>query len=271
MAFDSNAVREFERSGWNRAAGTYETAFATATRQFINPLLDAAGVRSGDQVLDLCCGPGLVAASAAARGARPSGLDFSIAMLGQARSRFPAIAFEYGDAEALPYEKARFDAVVANFGIHHVPRPAVALNEAHRVLRDGGRFAFSIWAAHDENIAWKLVFEAVGRHGDPHASTAPPPGGGFASAADCLRALDAAGFSDAGTKLVRGIWRHRDGAALLAALRGGTARMAAMLDAQTDAAMPAIVAGLEASAAEWRDGEQIAVPIACVIAAGIKR
>ena len=47
MDFDPEAVREFEREGWNRAARAYETSFATATRQFIQALLDAAGVGRG--------------------------------------------------------------------------------------------------------------------------------------------------------------------------------------------------------------------------------
>jgi SAM-dependent methyltransferase len=270
MPFDPDAVREFERAGWNRAAGAYETAFATATRQFIEPLLDAAGIGVGAKILDLCCGPGFVGATAQTRGAVVTGLDFSPAMLVEARARFPAIVFHHGDAEAPPFDDACFDAVVSNFGIHHVPRPAVALSGAHRILRHGGKFAFTIWAGHDENIAWKLVFDAIARFGDPRASAAPPPGGGFATAVDCLRALDGAGFSRTDAQLVRGTWRHENAASLLTALRAGTARMAAMIEAQTDEAMPAIVSGLEAATAPWRDGAGIAVPIACVIASGIR-
>ena len=270
MPFDPEAVREFERAGWNRAAAAYEASFATATRLFIEPLLDAASVSAGAGVLDLCCGPGFVAAAATALGARATGVDFSPAMLAEARARFPAIAFDHGDAEALPYEDACFDAVVSNFGIHHVPRPALALAGVHRVLRPGGKFAFSVWAGQDENIAWRLVFDAIGRHGDPRASAAPPPGGGFATPADCLLALDSAGFAQTTARLVRGLWRHENAGSLLAALRAGTARMAAMIDAQSDAAMPAIVSGLAASAEPYRDGAGLAVPIACIIAAGIR-
>jgi SAM-dependent methyltransferase len=196
-------------------------------------------------------------------------------MLEQARARFPGISFDFGDAEALPYADASFDAVVSNFGIHHVPRPALALAGVHRILRPGRKFAFSIWAGHDENIAWRLVFDAIGRHGDPRASAAPPPGGGFASATDCLAALQVAGFAGTDAVLVRGSWRHKDAAALLNALRAGTARMAAMIDAQTDTAMPAIIAALETATAAFRstgpDGDQLSVPIACYIASGIRR
>jgi SAM-dependent methyltransferase len=281
MPFDPEAVREFERAGWDRAAAAYENSFATATRQFIEPLLDAASIGAGARVLDLCCGPGFVAAAARERGAVVSGLDFSTAMLTEARARFPAIAFEHGDAEAPPHAGASFDAVVSNFGIHHVPRPALALAGVYRILRPGGKFAFSIWAEHDENIAWKLVFDAIGGHGDPRASTAPPPGGSFA-AADYARAMTGAGFDGIAARVVRGTWRHDDGAGLLAALRAGTARMAAMIDAQPKSAMPAILAALEAAAAPWRvpngpraersgsAGQHLAVPIACVVIAGTR-
>jgi SAM-dependent methyltransferase len=281
MPFDPEAVREFERAGWDRAAAAYENSFATATRQFIEPLLDAASIGAGTRVLDLCCGPGFVAAAALERGAIVNGLDFSTAMLGEARARFPAIALGHGDAEAPPYADASFDAVVSNFGIHHVPRPALALAGVHRILRPGGKFAFSIWAEHDENIAWKLVFDAIGGHGDLRASTAPPPGGGF-SAADYVRALTGVGFAATAAHAVRGTWCHNDAAGLLAALRAGTARMAAMIDAQPKAAMPAILSALEAAAAPWRVAgpngsrperlgrDHLAVPIACVVIAGTR-
>src|ERR1700693_1356051 len=98
---DASAIRAFEHAGWERAANRYEASFATATRQFIPALLDAAAVAPGQSVLDVACGPGFVAAGAAERGANPRGLDFSAAMLAVARGLYPAIAFDQGDAEAL--------------------------------------------------------------------------------------------------------------------------------------------------------------------------
>ena len=63
------------------------------------------------------------------------------------KSLHPEIEFHAGDAEALPFADARFDAAIANFGIHHVERPERAIAEARRVLRRGGTFAFTVWAA----------------------------------------------------------------------------------------------------------------------------
>jgi SAM-dependent methyltransferase len=270
MPFDPQAVREFEHSRWQRAAAVYESTFASATRPFIAPLLDAAHVNQGTRLLDIACGPGLLAATAKQRGATVRGLDFSPAMLAIAKARDGSIDFDQGDAEALPYTDHAFDSVVSNFGIHHVPRPQLALREAHRVLRPGGQVAFSFWAEPGENIAWKLLFDAVARHGDPAASDAPPPGGGLRGAEQCAEALGAAGFADCTTRLVRATWRQPDAASLVAALRAGTARMAAMIEAQQAEAMPAIIGDIAANAERYRQADGLALPIAAVIAAGAK-
>jgi SAM-dependent methyltransferase len=269
MAGDE-AIRAFEHAGWERAAGGYEGSFATATRPFIPALLDAAGVGIGHSVLDVACGPGFVAAGAVERGAVARGLDFSAGMLGVARTRHPGIGFDQGDAEAPPYPDGHFDAVVSNFGIHHVPRPIEALRQAHRVLRSGGWLAFTVWATPAENMAWKLVFDAIRRCGDMTASRAPAPGGGFGTSADCTTALELAGFSLVGSRKLAGLWRQADGRALLDALRSGTARMAALIEAQTPDAIPAIVADIDREAGVFRDTDGLAIPLAAFVAYGRK-
>jgi SAM-dependent methyltransferase len=270
VAFDPEAVRAFEHARWQEAAAVYETTFANATKPFIAPLLDAAAVAPGMRVLDICCGPGFVVSAAVARGAVVHGLDFSSAMLAVAMSREPAATFDAGDAESLPYADAIFDAVVANFGIHHVPRPQFALREAHRVLRPGGRVAFSFWAEPSENLAWKLVFDAVARHGDRAAARTPVPGGGFGTPAQCAEALREAGFGGCATERVNATWSHPDAESLVTALRTGTARMAAMLEAQHSDALGAITADIAENVERYRDGGQLGVPIAAVIASGTK-
>lgn len=269
--FDPETVRAFEHARWERAAPVFTTAFATATGQFVEALLDAAAVRAGTRVLDVACGPGVAASEAAARGAIAIGVDFSPAMLAVAQAAHPAVTFLQGDAEALPCADAAFGAVVANFGVHHVPRPPLALAEAFRALRVGGRIAVSFWADPAQNVAWRLLLDAVRRHGDAIASDAPPPGGGFGSVQQILDALRDAGFASLQAQLERHVWRHRGAASLVASLRAGTARMAALIDAQSPAALRAIVADIDANAAAWRDADGLALPIAAVIASGVKR
>ena len=269
--FDPEAVRAFEHARWQRAASVYGATFAGATAPFIEALLDAAQVARGTRLLDIACGTGLVASSGRVRGAAAWGLDFSPAMLTVARARDAAARFDEGDAEALPYADAAFNAAVANFGIHHVPRPLFALREAHRVLCEGGRVAFSFWAEPGENVAWKLVFDAVARHGNRAAGWAPAPGGGFGTQVQCADALREAGFVECTTRLMRATWQHRDAQALVAALQAGTARMAAMLEAQQPDARDAIVCDIAANANGYRNAHGIAVPITAVIASGVRR
>ena len=271
MAFDPEAVREFERSSWNRIAAGYDTSFARATAPFIPAVLDAVGIAPGQRVLDVCCGPGRTASSAALRGARVNGLDFSHAMMEVARRECATVTFDHGDAEALPYADATFDAVVSSFGIHHVPRPILALREAHRVLRPGGRVAFTVWASHAENIAQGLVHAAIERHGDPTLSRAPPTGpGGVRTIEECVTALREAGFGQVRANTVFQTWRLANGRALVDALRSGTARSGARIAAQPADVMPAIIADVEQHAAPYRDAEGIAVPMAAILAFGVR-
>src|SRR5262245_16170655 len=111
MSFSPEVVREFEHAGWQRAAARYDDTFAHATAQFVAPLLDAVEVAPGQHVLDVACGPGHVAAAAAARGAKAQGLDFSAAMVGIARTTYPHVVVTEGDAAALPFPDETFQAV----------------------------------------------------------------------------------------------------------------------------------------------------------------
>ena len=267
---DIEAIRIFEHTGWEKAAQTYAASFATATRQFIPALLEAGDAGPGRSVLDIACGPGFVAAGAQRLGATGRGLDFSAAMLGVARGLHPGIVFDQGDAEALPYDDGSFDSVVSNFGIHHVPRPIEALRQAYRVLRPSGSLAFTIWAAPAENIAWRLVFDAIRRCGDMAASRAPAPGGGFATLADCSMALRDAGFVAIETRALRGVWHQADATALLGALRAGTARMAALIESQPQAAMPDIIADIDREAVPYRHDGGLRIPLAAFVARGVK-
>ena len=138
MSFQPEEVRAFEHAGWQRAASSYGNSFAHATAPFVTPLLDAAEISAGQHVLDVACGPGHLAAAASVRGALAQGLDFSAEMVGIARNFHPEVAVTEGDAEDLPYPDGVFDAVVSSFGIHHVPRPELALAQCWRVLKPGG-------------------------------------------------------------------------------------------------------------------------------------
>lgn len=269
MSFEPEAIRAFEHAGWQRAAASYGDSFAHATAPFVGPLLEAAEFSPGQQVLDVACGPGQLAAAAAARGATAQGLDFSAAMVGVARNMHPEIVVTEGDAEDMPYPDSMFHAAVSGFGMHHVPRPQVALAECRRVLKPGARIAFTVWATPDENIAWSLVFDAVARHGNRSATDAPPPGA-LNRPEQCLRALEATDFIDCSAEVIRAEWLLPSADGLVAALSAGTVRMAALIAAQEPSALAAIINDIAGQAERFRRSDHLAIPIAAVLARGRK-
>lgn len=270
MDFDPEIVRAFEHRGWERAAADYGDTFARASGAFVDELLDAAGIAAGMRVLDLACGTGIATAAAARRGARAVGRDFSAAMLRQARTAHPALELDHGDAEDLPYPDASFDAVVSNFGMHHLPFPERAAAEARRVLRPGGVFAFTAWAEPARNIAWRLLFDAVAAHGNRDAAKTPPSGGGLARPEAALAVLQGAGFAACEAPFAAGVWPIAAPGDLVAALRRGTVRTAALIEAQNPAALPAIEAAVARAIAAYRRGDGYAVPIVAVLARGVR-
>ena len=271
MDFDPQAIRAFEHQAWQGVAVRYGGTFAAATTIFVDALLDAAGAGAQTRVLDVCCGPGYVAGAAAARGAAATGLDFSTAMLEIARAAHPRLDFAQGDAEALPFPDRSFGAAVSNFGIHHVPRPDAALAEMHRVLVPGGRAAFTTWPRPDSNPPWQLLFDAIRRHGNLAAARAPPPSGSINGEEACRAALATAGFGDVATRVVRREWPVGSAQELVAALVNGTARTAALINAQDPAALPAIEAHMAERAERYRQGDALRIPIASILAWGTKR
>src|SRR5262249_31012955 len=105
-------------------------------------LVKHANVASGQRVLDVACGTGVVAVTAARAGARVTGLDLTPQLLERARenARIAAVEIDWheGDVEQLPFEAGMFDVVVSQFGHIFAPRPEVAVGEMLRVLKPGG-------------------------------------------------------------------------------------------------------------------------------------
>ncbi len=266
----SDAVRRFELAAWERAPALYAAGFGRATAAFVPALLAAGGVGAGMRVLDLCCGLGVAAAAALARGAVVDGVDFSPAMLAEARRAVPGVVFRQGDAAALPLADGCRDAVLANFGIHHVPEPVQVLREVRCVLVPGRRVAFTVWAGPARNRAWRLLFDAIGRHGTADTGGAPPPQGGLSEPAQCVALLTQAGFAEVAAEVVEARWEVADCAELVAAFRSGTARMAAVIGAQSAAQMRLVVQDMREQAAAFRNGAGLSVPIAAVVARGVR-
>ena len=268
-----NAFTEFEHEGWERVAGKYDATWASSTRQFIGPLLDAAEVSAGMSVLDVGCGPGYVSAAAAKRGAKPTGLDFSSHMVGIAQRMFPAIEFREGDAQKLPFDEGSFDRVVANFALLHLAEPERACAEACRVLKPGGKFGFTTWARVEENPFVKLVDDAIQAHANLDVSLPPGPPYYLFEGSEAFRsALERAGFDGAtmSFQVHRIEWKVPTGDFVFEAELNAGVRTAGFLAKQTPEALDAIRAAINDSIRVYARDDGFAIPKAAYVVAARK-
>jgi len=159
--------KEMQRQGWAHFAPLEALTTPTAAR-----LVKFAGVRSGQRVLDVGCGTGVVAITAARLGAKVCGVDLTPELLERAQenSRIAAVEVDWreGDAEQLPYSDGTFDVVLSQFGHMFAPRPDVTMREMLRVLKPSGVIAFSTWPP---ELMIGRSFTLVGSYMPP-----PPPG-----------------------------------------------------------------------------------------------
>jgi len=163
-ALDADQVHRYEHETWSRCAAEYLDGFAGLTRGTLPLLIEAARVGAGKRVLEIGSGPGHVAEALTQAGATVTGIDFSASMVDVARRSYPHIEFQEADAEELPFEADTFDAVVANFVVHHLARPEVVFQEVRRVLKPGGRFAFAVFADPAAQSSIGAFFAAVEEH-----------------------------------------------------------------------------------------------------------
>ena len=269
-SFDAAAFRRFEFLGWDALHAGYHRQWAHLTTQIAPALLEGAGVVAGTWLLDVASGPGYIAAAAAECGARPIGLDFAPNMVRLATASYPTLSFQQGDAEALPFPDGAFDAVTINFGVLHFPDADRALAEALRVLRPGGRLAFTNWAG-PEGSAIGIAMAAIAEKGKLDVKLpAGTPVFRFADHAECARTLGGIGFSDVRSGNHQLTWRLPRPFALMEVFREATARMSGLIGAQDPADLPSISAAMTAGCQRYVNGDSAFLPMPCVLTAARK-
>lgn len=154
-------------------AETYEASFVPSLfAGLADHLVSAAAITSGQRVLDVACGTGIVARTAADRvgeHGRVTGMDLNDAMLTVARRLRPDLDWRQGDVAALPFPDASYDAVLCQSGLMFVPDVAGAIREMARVTADGGTVGVQVWSALDRQPGFQRLAEAVARHAGPDA------------------------------------------------------------------------------------------------------
>jgi SAM-dependent methyltransferase len=169
---DLEAVKRKQQATW--ASGDY-SAIGALIPIISEDLCDAADLRAGSHVLDVAGGSGNTALAAARMFCDVVSLDYVPSLLERGRERAAAeqlpVCFVEGDAEALPFEDASFDAVISVVGVMFAPDHERAAAELVRVCRPRGTIALASWTP--EGFIGGLL-KTVGKHVPPPAGVRPP-------------------------------------------------------------------------------------------------
>jgi len=265
---DLGAIKEKQQKTWS--SGDY-TRIGNPLVIMGENLCEAADVRSGDKVLDVATGSGNTALSAARRFCEATGVDYVPELIEHARLRAAAegfeVAFEVGDAEALPYPDASFDVVLSTLGVMFTPDQEKAASELLRVCRSGGRISLANWTP-DGFIGNML--RTIGGHVPPPAGIKPPPLWGTQ---ERLRELFGAGISSLKTSRRSYVFRYPSARHFVEHFRSYYGPMNKAFESLDAAGQDALAQDLEALLEDWNTSgdETIVVPSDYLEVIAVKR
>lgn len=129
---------------FTRQAVPFSQQPAHSQEAFLNLMLEMSGVDPADNVLDVACGPGLVACAFADRARHVTGIDLTPGMIERARQiqqdrKLTNLTWQIGNVLPLPFPDASFSLVVTRYTFHHFLDPRAVFTEMVRVCAPGGR------------------------------------------------------------------------------------------------------------------------------------
>jgi SAM-dependent methyltransferase len=129
---------------FTRQAAPFAAAAPIRNQEALDRIVQWAGTGAEDTVLDVACGPGLLACAFARAAKHATGIDMTPAMLEQARKTqqeqgLKNVSWEQGDVYSLPFPPDQFSIVSSRFVFHHLQDPLGALKEMKRVCTPGGK------------------------------------------------------------------------------------------------------------------------------------
>jgi SAM-dependent methyltransferase len=172
----TDAHREAILDQFTRQAVPFATAPSIRDEAALRTVVDFSGAGPDDTVLDVACGPGILACAFAKVARHVTGIDLTPAMLERARllqaeQGLTNLTWHHGDVLPLPFADGQFTLVVSRFAFHHLLEPAAVLAEMRRVCAPGGTVMVIDSAPAPEKAA---AFNALERLRDPSHTRALP-------------------------------------------------------------------------------------------------
>ena len=167
-------IKAKHRAMW--ASGDYPSVAADVIPTLGPAIVQAAGIKAGDRVLDIGAGSGNASIPAARIGADVVASDLTPALLDSGRDQAEAdgltLEWREADAEALPFRDGEFDVVISCVGVMFAPHHQQSADELIRVLRPGGRVGLVNWTP--EGFIGQM-FAAMKPYAPPPPAGAEPP------------------------------------------------------------------------------------------------
>ncbi|MGA8262424.1 MAG: methyltransferase domain-containing protein [Arenicellales bacterium] len=234
---------------------------------FARGMLEFAGLREGERVVDVACGTGIVSRLAwpeIAPSGRLVSLDLNAGMLEIARKaleeRAGSIEYEEGDAVSMPFSDDEFDVAICHHGLQYFPDRSAALKEMHRVLRDAGRLVVSVWRPVEHNPGHSVLADVLDRRvGEKAGATRRAPFR-LSDREEIRDLVEGAGFTDVAVQLDARVARFPSAEAMIRIMMAGTPLAAAMQDADPGA-LETVVDEVTEALSVYEDDLGLALPM----------
>lgn len=265
---------------WNSLAGEYDQSFSALMYPAAQQMIEAAGLREGDHVLDVASGTGIDAFMAApyvGNTGRIVGIDISPRMVdlgnekAAARGR-PNVTFQVMDAERLEFKESLFDAAISKWGLTFFPDTHRALKEVLRVLKPGGRFVTMVFGRPEGTQFLTVAARAAAKHlmSAVVSNSGGPTDFQFGADGALEAAFNAAGFVKVHARRFAVMITCKTSQIYWDLLIAGTGRLSYHLTRATAQVREAIINEVRTSVERYQTGEGIRLPIEVVIGYGEK-
>ncbi|MEL7835106.1 class I SAM-dependent methyltransferase [Fodinibius sp. Rm-B-1B1-1] len=265
--------RRVQRYGWDYSSPYYQKGWERQLRPAQEKLLRRVDLQSGEKVLDISCGTGLVTfpmAKEVGEEGNIIGIDLSEKMIEEAKGIFQNlevsnVKFMHMDAESLDFSDTSFDVAVNSLGLMYYPNPDKAIQEMNRVTKSGGRAAALVWGRRSA-CGWAGIFPIV----DAQVKTDVCPLFFQLGTGDTLaKEFKEAGFTDVESERFEVLLPYQsDGEAIIGAFQGGAVALAyRKFDKQTK---EKVHAEYIESIKPFKDGTSYEIPGEFVIVSGRK-